>query len=252
MKGVMSFGKKGKLSPRYVGPNKILKRVGKVPYELDLPTKLALVHPNGLTFEEVPVDILDRQDQRLRSKEVASVIVLWRRQSIEGTTWEAEARMKAKYPHLLHSYSIPALVGLRLNRHRPCKPNMEIGVTLTDKGCPTCLWHEYCLKMHMKNGKFIYGGLKVVLSGNGSKGCHSYIAQAKSRAKREVNIKSKGQGPRELGEGHGKGAKDEKLCLDTAHHDYEGLHDPWWSPQSHGAIRGTMGTTTGRGAPDGS
>ena len=34
MKGVMRFGKKGKLSPRYVGPYKILKRVGKVAYEL--------------------------------------------------------------------------------------------------------------------------------------------------------------------------------------------------------------------------
>ncbi|WMV10310.1 hypothetical protein MTR67_003695 [Solanum verrucosum] len=40
MKGVMRFGKKGKLSPRYVGSYKILKRVGKVAYELELPTKL--------------------------------------------------------------------------------------------------------------------------------------------------------------------------------------------------------------------
>ena len=37
MKGVMVFGKKEKLSPRYVGPYKILKRVGKVAYELELP-----------------------------------------------------------------------------------------------------------------------------------------------------------------------------------------------------------------------
>ena len=45
MKGVMRFGKKGKLSPRYVGPYKILKRVGKVPFELELPAELATVHP---------------------------------------------------------------------------------------------------------------------------------------------------------------------------------------------------------------
>ena len=38
MKGVMRFGKKGKLSPRYVGPYKILKRIGTVPYELELPS----------------------------------------------------------------------------------------------------------------------------------------------------------------------------------------------------------------------
>ena len=41
----MRFGKKGKLSPRYVGPYKILKMVGKVEYELELPAKLAAVHP---------------------------------------------------------------------------------------------------------------------------------------------------------------------------------------------------------------
>ena len=44
MKGVMRFGKKGKLSLRYVGPYKILKRIGKVSYELELPAKLAAVH----------------------------------------------------------------------------------------------------------------------------------------------------------------------------------------------------------------
>ena len=45
MKGVMRFGKKGKLIPRYVGPYKILKRTGKVAYELELPAKLVAVHP---------------------------------------------------------------------------------------------------------------------------------------------------------------------------------------------------------------
>ena len=45
LKGVMRFGKKGKLSPRYVGPYKILKRIDKVVYELELPEKLAAVHP---------------------------------------------------------------------------------------------------------------------------------------------------------------------------------------------------------------
>ncbi|WMV59393.1 hypothetical protein MTR67_052778 [Solanum verrucosum] len=122
MKGVMRFGKKGKLSPRYVGPYKILKRTGKVAYELELPAELAAVHPvfhilllkkcvgdptsivplesvvvkDSLTFEDVPVDILDRQVRRLRNKEVASVKVLWRSQFLDGATWEAEAAMKAK------------------------------------------------------------------------------------------------------------------------------------------------------------
>ncbi|WMV38115.1 hypothetical protein MTR67_031500 [Solanum verrucosum] len=98
MKGVMIFGKKEKLSPRYVGPYKILKKLGKMAYELELLAELAAVHP---VFH---ISLL----KRLRSKEVASVKVLWRSQSIEGATWEVEAAMKSKYPHPFPSDSIPA------------------------------------------------------------------------------------------------------------------------------------------------
>ncbi|WMV22926.1 hypothetical protein MTR67_016311 [Solanum verrucosum] len=134
MRGVMRFGKKGKLNPRYVGPYQILKRIGKVAYELELPADLATVHPvfhisllkksvgdpastvplesvavkDSLSYEDVPVEIVDRQVIRLRNKEVASVKVLWRSQSVDGATWEAEATMKAKYPHLFPSNSTPA------------------------------------------------------------------------------------------------------------------------------------------------
>ena len=45
MKGVMTFGKKGKLNPRYEGLYKILKRIEKVEYELEFPAKLEAVHP---------------------------------------------------------------------------------------------------------------------------------------------------------------------------------------------------------------
>ena len=45
MKGVIRFGKKGKPSPRYVDPYKILERIGKVSYELELPAKLAAMCP---------------------------------------------------------------------------------------------------------------------------------------------------------------------------------------------------------------
>ncbi|WMV19098.1 hypothetical protein MTR67_012483 [Solanum verrucosum] len=102
MKGVMRFGKKVKLSPYFVGPYEILRRVGNVACELDMPSELASVHPvfhismlkkwvgdptcivsfqglevkENLSYEEVPIEILDRQVKRLRNKEVASVKVL--------------------------------------------------------------------------------------------------------------------------------------------------------------------------------
>ncbi|XP_070054657.1 uncharacterized protein [Nicotiana tomentosiformis] len=126
MKGVMRFGKEGNLSPRYIGPYKIICRVGQVAYELDLPSKLESVHPvfhvpilrrcigdpskvipvddvqvtKQLSYEEAPIAILDRQVQRLRTKDVASVKLLWINNNVEDRTWEAEEEMKTRYPHL--------------------------------------------------------------------------------------------------------------------------------------------------------
>ena len=58
---------------------------------------------DDLTYEEVPVEILDRQVKKLRNKEVASVKVLWRNQKVESATSEAKDDMKKCYPHLFSS-----------------------------------------------------------------------------------------------------------------------------------------------------
>ena len=54
----------------------------------------------NLSYEEVPIEILDRQVKWLRNKEVASVKVLWRNHLVEEETWEAEADKKSCYHHL--------------------------------------------------------------------------------------------------------------------------------------------------------
>ncbi|WMV29597.1 hypothetical protein MTR67_022982 [Solanum verrucosum] len=75
---------------------RISKRIDNVAYELELPSELATVHP-----------ILDRQVRKLRTKEVASVKVLWRNQFIEEATWDDEEDMKKRYPHLFPFGEIP-------------------------------------------------------------------------------------------------------------------------------------------------
>ncbi|WMV24625.1 hypothetical protein MTR67_018010 [Solanum verrucosum] len=51
--------------------------------------------------------ILDRHVRKLRTKEVASVKVLWRNQFVEEATWEAEEDMNKRYPHLFEPREIP-------------------------------------------------------------------------------------------------------------------------------------------------
>src|SRR5262249_27220454 len=102
-KGVIRFGQRGKLKPRFIGPFEILERIGAVAYRLALPPSLdgvhdvfhvsmlkkyvtdpshVIEHPLGaiqpdMTFKVHPIRILDRKTQELRSKSIPLVKVLW-------------------------------------------------------------------------------------------------------------------------------------------------------------------------------
>ncbi|GJU39544.1 putative reverse transcriptase domain-containing protein [Tanacetum coccineum] len=125
-KGVVRFGKRGKLNPRYVGPFKVLKKVGAVAYKLELPQELSRVHntfhvsnlkkcysddplvvpleglqvDDKLHFVEEPVEIMDREVKQLRRSRVPIVKVRWNSRRGPEFTWEREDQFRKKYPHL--------------------------------------------------------------------------------------------------------------------------------------------------------
>ncbi|CAL9002196.1 unnamed protein product [Prunus brigantina] len=125
-KGVIRFGKRGKLSPRYIGPYEIVERVGPVAYRLALPSDMSRLHDvfhvsmlrkyipdpshvleeqpielaENLTYVEQPVQILDWKTQVLRTREIPLVKVLWRSHNVEEATWEPEDQMREQYPYL--------------------------------------------------------------------------------------------------------------------------------------------------------
>ncbi|GJU31274.1 putative reverse transcriptase domain-containing protein [Tanacetum coccineum] len=125
-KGVVHFGKRGKLNPRYVGPFKVLEKVGEVAYKLELPKELSRVHNtfhvsnlkkchaneplavplNGLHFDdklhfvEEPVEIVDHEVKRLKQSQIPLVKVRWNSKRGPEFTWEREDQFRKKYPHL--------------------------------------------------------------------------------------------------------------------------------------------------------
>ncbi|KAF5481438.1 hypothetical protein F2P56_002088 [Juglans regia] len=127
MKGVIRFEKKGKMSPRYVGPFEFLERVGVVAYHLDLPVEMQGVHnvfhvssskksfgerqpvvmdvssirlQLNMSYEEWPVQFVDSKEQELRNRKVSLVKVLWNNPAFQEAKWEREDSMMTKYPHL--------------------------------------------------------------------------------------------------------------------------------------------------------
>ncbi|GJV54677.1 putative reverse transcriptase domain-containing protein [Tanacetum coccineum] len=125
-KGVVRFGKKGKLAPRYVGPFEIVECVGPVAYRLKLPQELSCVHDTfhvsnlkkclaepdvqvpldeieideNLRFVEEPIEIVERDVKKLKRRKIPLVKVRWNSRQGAEYTWEREDQFRKKYPNL--------------------------------------------------------------------------------------------------------------------------------------------------------
>ncbi|GKE71763.1 putative reverse transcriptase domain-containing protein, partial [Tanacetum coccineum] len=125
-KGVVRFGKKGKLAPRYVRPFEIIERVVPVAYRLKLPQELSYVHDTfhvsnlkkclaepdvqvpldeieideNLRFVEKPIEIVERDVKKLKRRRIPLVKVRWNSRQGAEYTWEREDQFWKKYPNL--------------------------------------------------------------------------------------------------------------------------------------------------------
>ncbi|GJS62692.1 putative reverse transcriptase domain-containing protein [Tanacetum coccineum] len=121
-----------KLNRRYIGPFKILKRIGPVAYKLELPEELSNVHStfhvsnlkkclsdesliipmkelrldDKLNFVEEPVEIMDREVKKLKQSCIPIIKVRWNSKRGPEFTWEREDQIHAKYPHLFSNITL--------------------------------------------------------------------------------------------------------------------------------------------------
>ena len=125
-RGIVRFGRRGKLSPRYIGPYEITERIGPLAYRLKLPIELSRLHDvfyvsmlkryrsnpshvirepdfevaEDMSYVEEPMEILDRKVRRLRNRYIPMVKVKWSFHSPKEVIWEVEKDMRERYPYL--------------------------------------------------------------------------------------------------------------------------------------------------------
>ncbi|GKA28067.1 putative reverse transcriptase domain-containing protein, partial [Tanacetum coccineum] len=140
---VVRFVKRGKLNPRYVGPFKVIERVGTVAYKLDLPQQLSRVHntfhvsnlkkcqsdeslvipleelrvDEKLHFVEEPIKVMDREIKQLKRSCIPIIKVRWNSKRGPEFTWEREDQFKHKYPHLF-TKTAPSSISLNKKSFR--------------------------------------------------------------------------------------------------------------------------------------
>jgi hypothetical protein len=131
LRGMRRFKVKGKLSPRFIGPFRIFRRVGEMAYQLELPDSLSDVHnvfhvsqlkkclrvpeeqlpmeelivQGDLTYIEYPIKILDTLARVTRNKVIKMCKVQWSHYGEDEATWEREEELHIDFPHFFPSPS---------------------------------------------------------------------------------------------------------------------------------------------------
>jgi hypothetical protein len=131
LRGMKRFKVKGKLSPHFIGPFRIFRRVGEMAYQLELPDNLSDVHDvfhvsqlkkclrvpkeqipmedhnvqGDLTYTEYPIKILDTLNRVTRNKVIKMCKVQWSHHGEDEATWEREEELRIECPHLFPSPS---------------------------------------------------------------------------------------------------------------------------------------------------